>query len=151
MLQVNADKHQASLLTVFSAVHARLLSNCACKYRVPASAVSIEVDGAYQAMTKTVDNYWLADSSTYTFPTSLQLTSVLGDTVTDIVNVASPTGAVVGAAQFPLSSSYDVVGGNVTQSPTMHAADSCPFLWGLNSRSWDTLPCCYTHTSPRQH
>ncbi len=77
---------------------------------MPASAVSIEVDGVYQAMTKTVDNYWLADSSTYTFPASVQVTSVLGDTVTDVVNVASPSGAVVGTAQFPLSSSYDVVG-----------------------------------------
>ncbi|KAA6425046.1 MAG: hypothetical protein FRX49_05220 [Trebouxia sp. A1-2] len=59
--------------------------------RVPAAAVSIEVDGVYQAMTKTVDNYWLADSSSYTFPTSVQVTSVLGDTVTDVVNVASPS------------------------------------------------------------
>ena len=62
-------------------------------------------------MTKTVDNYWLADSSTYTFPTSVQVTSVLGDTVTDTVNVASPSGAVVGAVQFPLSSTYETVGG----------------------------------------
>ncbi|KAL0033434.1 hypothetical protein WJX77_009283 [Trebouxia sp. C0004] len=86
--------------------------------RVPAAAVSIKVDGVYQAMTKTVDNYWLADSSAYTFPASVQVTSVLGDTVTDVVNVASPSGAVVGAAQFPLSSSYDVVGGAAaTTSP----------------------------------
>ena len=83
--------------------------------RVPASAVSILVDGTYQAMTKTVDDYWLADTSTYTFPTSVQLISVLGDTVTDVVNVASPSGAVVGAAQFPLSSSYEVVGGTVSR------------------------------------
>ncbi|DBB16260.1 TPA: hypothetical protein ACH3X3_014579 [Trebouxia sp. C0006] len=95
--------------------------------RVPASAVSIEVGGVYQAMTKTVDNYWLADSSTYTFPTSVQVTSVLGDTVTDIVNVASPSGAVVGTAQFPLSSSYDVVGGaSTTTSPATTSPASSP-------------------------
>ena len=87
----------------------KCVSTCTC--RVPAAAVSIEVDGVYQAMSKTVDNYWLADTSSYTFPASVQVTSVLGDTVTDVVNVASPSGAVVGAAQFPLSSSYDVVGG----------------------------------------
>ena len=79
--------------------------------RVPASAVNIEVNGAYQAMTKTVDNYWLATDGPYTFPTSVQITSVLGDSVTDVVNVASPTGAVVGAVQFPLSAAYGVVGG----------------------------------------
>ena len=41
----------------------------------------------------------------------LQVTSVLGDMVTDVVNVASPSGAVVGAAQFPLSAAYQTVGG----------------------------------------
>lgn len=79
--------------------------------RVPASAVNIQVDGVYQAMTKTTDNYWLATSGPYTFPTSVQVTSVLGDVVTDVVNVASPSGAVVGGAQFPLSAAYGVVGG----------------------------------------
>lgn len=98
---------------------------------MPASAVSIEVGGVYQAMTKTVDNYWLADSSTYTFPTSVQVTSVLGDTVTDIVNVASPSGAVVGTAQFPLSSSYDVVGGTKT-----HVTCYCLHLCVI---------CCFTY------
>ena len=62
-------------------------------------------------MTKTIDNYWLATSGPYSFPTSVQVTSVLGDTVTDVVNVASPAGAVVGGAQFPLSAAYGVVGG----------------------------------------
>ena len=99
--------------------------------RVPASAVSIEVDGVYQAMTKTVDNYWLADSRTYTFPTSVQVTSVLGDTVADVVNVASPSGAVVGGAQFPLSSSYDVVGGTPS-----HVTCYCQRL---------CIICCFTH------
>lgn len=62
-------------------------------------------------MTKTVDNYWLVTSGPYTFPTSVQVTSVLGDTITDVVNVASPSGAVAGGAQFPLSAAYGVVGG----------------------------------------
>ena len=62
-------------------------------------------------MTKSVDNYWLATDGPYSFPTSVQITSVLGDIVSDIVNVASPQGAVLGAAQFPLSAAYDVVGG----------------------------------------
>ena len=80
---------------------------------MPASAVNIQVDGVYQAMTKTTDNYWLATSGPYTFPTSVQVTSVLGDTVTDVVNVASPAGAVVGGAQFPVSAAYGVVGGKL--------------------------------------
>ena len=62
-------------------------------------------------MTKSTDNYWLATSGPYSFPTSVQVTSVLGDTVTDVVNVAAPLGAVVGGAQFPLSAAYDVVQG----------------------------------------
>lgn len=68
-------------------------------------------------MTKTVDNYWLATSGPYTFPTSVQVTSVLGDTITDVVNVASPSGAVAGGAQFPLSAAYGVVGGMLTAYP----------------------------------
>ena len=88
--------------------NARLVSGIC---RVPASAVNIQVGGEYQAMTKTTDNYWLATSGPYTFPTSVQVTSLLGDTVTDVVNVASPSGAVVGGAQFPLSAAYGVVGG----------------------------------------
>ncbi len=105
---------------------------------MPAAAVSIEVDGVYQAMTRTVDNYWLADSSTYTFPASVQVTSVLGDTVTDAVNVASPSGAVVGAAQFPLSSSYGVVGGTPS-----HVTCYCLHLCVI---------CCFIHSVclPRQ-
>jgi len=124
-------------MTLLDMPFQRLSTKSLCKcistltYRVPAAAVSIEVDGVYQAMTKTVDNYWLADSSTYTFPTSVQVTSVLGDTVTDIVNVASPSGAVVGTAQFPLSSSYDVVGG--TKS---HVTCYCLHLCVI---------CCFTY------
>ncbi|KAL0051375.1 hypothetical protein WJX82_006401 [Trebouxia sp. C0006] len=115
--------------------------------RVPASAVSIEVGGVYQAMTKTVDNYWLADSSTYTFPTSVQVTSVLGDTVTDIVNVASPSGAVVGTAQFPLSSSYDVVGGaSTTTSPATTSPASSPEAKSASPTSESVSPT--TTSSP---
>ena len=80
--------------------------------RVPASSVSIEVGGVYQSMSKTTDNYWLATSGPYTFPFSVQITSILGDMVTDVVNVAAPSGAVVGAAQFPLSAAYETVGGD---------------------------------------
>lgn len=83
---------------------------------MPASAVNIEVNGAYQAMTKTTDNYWLATDGPYTWPTSVQVTSILGDVVTDVVNVASPSGAVMGAVQFPLSAAYGVVGGRPTAS-----------------------------------
>ena len=68
-------------------------------------------------MTKSVDNYWLATDGPYSFPTSVQITSILGDTVSDVVNVALPQGAVVGAAQFPLSAAYGVVGGKHTPSP----------------------------------
>lgn len=80
--------------------------------RVPVAAASIALpDGTLQAMSKTVDNYWLATSGPYTFPAAVSLTSVFGDIVTDTVNVASPTGAVAGKAQFPLNSAYETVGG----------------------------------------
>ena len=68
------------------------------------------------AMARSVDNYWIADSGTYTFPAAVSITSVFGDTVTDTVNVASPTGAVAGTAQFPLSAAYETVGGMSTTS-----------------------------------
>ncbi len=124
----------AALDMLFQFLSTNPLCKCISTFtcRVPAAAVSIEVDGVYQAMTKTVDNYWLADSSSYTFPTSVQVTSVLGDTVTDVVNVASPSGAVVGAAQFPLSSSYDVVGGTPSHL-TYHCLHLC-------------VPCWFTHS-----
>ena len=107
--------------------------------RVPASAVNIQVDGEYQAMTKTTDNYWLATSGPYTFPTSVQVTSVLGDTVTDVVNVASPSGAVVGGAQFPLSAAYGVVGGMLPCSchvqVLMSHMSACKFAYSISQHN----------------
>lgn len=69
-----------------------------------------------EAMSKSVDNYWIVDSGTYTFPAALTITSIFGDTVTDTVNVASPTGAVIGKAQFPLNAAYETVGGTYSMS-----------------------------------
>lgn len=79
---------------------------------MPVSAVSIATpDGTMEAMSRSVDNYWIADSGTYTFPAAVSITSIFGDTVTDTVNVASPVGAVLGKAQFPLNAAYETVGG----------------------------------------
>lgn len=85
-------------------------------------------------MTKTVDNYWLATSGPYTFPTSVQVTSILGDTITDVVNVASPTGAVAGGAQFPLSTAYGVVGGMLPAFASIHVRVSCLTAWYQSSK-----------------
>ena len=110
--------------------------------RVPASAVNIQVDGEYQAMIKTTDNYWLATSGPYTFPTSVQVTSVLGDTVTDVVNVASPSGAVLGGAQFPLSAAYGVVGGMLPCTchvqVLMSHMSACKFACSISQHSMQT-------------
>ena len=59
----------------------------------------------------------------------LQVTSVLGDMVTDVVNVASPSGAVVGAAQFPFSAAYQTVGGTLL---TAVLFPSCSFPRALS-------------------
>ena len=57
----------------------------------------------YVLMTRTVDNYWLATGKTpFSFPAQVTVTSMLGDTVTDVVP-GGPKGTFAGAAQFPVS------------------------------------------------
>lgn len=87
------------------------------------------------AMARSVDNYWIADSGTYTFPAAVSITSVFGDTVTDTVNVASPTGAVTGKAQFPLSAAYEVVGGMYYP-----ACRLCPVACSASDWGWTDYP-----------
>lgn len=80
--------------------------------RVPVQSVSLSIGGAYALMKRTIDNYFvLFSGSPVTFPASVQVTSILGDTVTDTINAASPESPpVTGAAQFPVSSSLPAVG-----------------------------------------
>ena len=50
------------------------------------AAASMLLQGRYVKLTKSVDNYWLLTSGgPFSFPATIQLTSVLGDTVTDRV------------------------------------------------------------------
>lgn len=105
---------------------------CRLSCRVPVSAVSIATPaGTMEAMARSVDNYWIADSGTYTFPTTVSITSIFGDTVTDTVNVASPTGAVMGKAQFPLNAAYETVGGMIA-GPLLHEAYTTFFRISLS-------------------
>ncbi|KAL3142617.1 hypothetical protein ABBQ38_002930 [Trebouxia sp. C0009 RCD-2024] len=120
---VQCDVGSTTFQYSFAGSNAEYVKMAITNTRVPASAVNIQVNGEYQAMTKSTDNYWLATSGPYSFPTSVQVTSVLGDTVTDVVNVAAPLGAVVGGAQFPLSAAYEVVqgSGSTPAAPTTSA------------------------------
>ena len=53
--------------------------------------------------------YWPAGGP-FTFPASVTVTSIFGDTVTDTINTNAPQGAVMGTVQFPLNAAYATVG-----------------------------------------
>ena len=69
--------------------------------RVPPASVELSIDGQYASMQRTIDNYFVLSSGTpVAFPASVRVTSIMGDTVEDIIEAvtASP---VQGKAQFP--------------------------------------------------
>lgn len=80
--------------------------------RVPVQSVSLSIGGAYASMKRTIDNYFvLFSGNPVTFPADVQVTSILGDTVTDTINAASPQSPpVTGSGQFPASSTLPSVG-----------------------------------------
>lgn len=76
--------------------------------------MAVEVDGIYQILTPTQDNaFVLSDGGPFAFPLKVQLTSILGDTIDDVL-ATGPIGVTQGAAQYPLNSTMDQV--NTTPS-----------------------------------
>ena len=73
--------------------------------RVPTRAMAAKVGGSYRPMTATQDNaFLLTEGGPFTFPLAVQLTSVQGATVTDVIAaVGGPQGSVQGAQQYPPS------------------------------------------------
>jgi hypothetical protein len=86
--------------------------------RVPVSAVALEVGGQFVDMQATLDAYYILFSGLpINFPTSVMVTSILGDTVTDMIPATSVTGPPVqGTAQFPLHPSIESVMTTTTTS-----------------------------------
>ena len=71
----------------------------------------MSVGGQDLPMVKSSDNYFILTSGgPFSFPASVTITSIFGDTVTDTVP-AGPVGTFIGGAQFPLNSQYTSVGG----------------------------------------
>ncbi|RYF08647.1 MAG: hypothetical protein EOO40_07745, partial [Deltaproteobacteria bacterium] len=97
------------------------------------AAVSIMTQGQgdYAVMQPTRDNAWLLFSGTpVSFPASLSITSVLGDTVMDNVSTTNIQGPPVqGFAQFPHHHELECVGGSPlrTQPPTCGQFCSSPY------------------------
>jgi hypothetical protein len=86
--------------------------------RVPVSAVALEIGGQFVDMQATSDAYFILFSGLpINFPTSVMVTSILGDTVTDMIPATSVTGPPVqGTAQFPLHPSIESVMAGTTAS-----------------------------------
>lgn len=81
--------------------------------RIPTAMMSAEVGGIYQNMTATRDNaFILSVGGPFAFPMNVQLTSVQGDVVDDML--ASGMGTVQGSAQFPPTQGLGAV--NLTPS-----------------------------------
>ena len=62
--------------------------------RVPPQSVSIMYNGAYVQMNRVSDNYFVAfadGGGAFQLPTSLQITSILGDTVYDTLSTSTPS------------------------------------------------------------
>ncbi|KAK9816478.1 hypothetical protein WJX72_000764 [[Myrmecia] bisecta] len=66
--------------------------------RVPITKVQMQGALGLQDMAPTVDNYWLADGGPFTFPAQVIVTSMLDDTVNDIITTG-PADTSTGAAQ----------------------------------------------------
>jgi hypothetical protein len=62
--------------------------------RVPTQSVSIMYNGAYVQMDRVSDNYFTVNANggaAFQLPTSLQITSILGDTVYDTLSTSTPS------------------------------------------------------------
>lgn len=71
--------------------------------RLPTRAMAAKVGGAYVPLTATQDNAFLLTSGgPFTFPLEVQLTSVQGSMVDDVI-ARGPQGSVQGAQQYPPS------------------------------------------------
>lgn len=83
-------------------------------------------------MQPTADNAWLLFSGVpLAFPADVQLTSVLGDVVSDTIPTSELSGPPVeGHAQFPHHSELECVGGspNITTPPTCGDFCSSPYI-----------------------
>lgn len=74
--------------------------------RVPPLSVSIMYNGAYVQMNRVSDNYFTAFASgggAFQLPTSLQITSILGDTVYDTLSTSTPSVQTLACLGFSLT------------------------------------------------
>ena len=84
--------------------------------RVPVESVSIQgrgVDSAFVPAVRSADNYFLlTGDGPYQLPLPIIVTSILGDTVYDVVHASDPstTALIRGSAQFPFHADLGVVG-----------------------------------------
>lgn len=78
-------------------------------------SVSLKAGTAdFLPMSRLGDNYFLVQSpGGFSFPAEVEVTSILGDTVRDVVP-GGPVGTFKGGAQFPVSSLWETVGGSTT-------------------------------------
>lgn len=71
---------------------------------MPVLSVKIMYNGAYVEMNRVSDNYFNAFAAgglAFNLPTSLQITSVLGDTVFDTLAVSTPSVSLAEASFWP--------------------------------------------------
>lgn len=91
--------------------------------RVPVKSMQISLGGSFATMTRTLDNYFqLISGVPVKLPATVSLTSILGDTVTDVIPASDYTSSspITGSSQFPSKAGVQTVSG--TQPPATEAA-----------------------------
>ena len=91
---------------------------------MPVESVSIQAHGpgsAFVPAARSADNYFLrTGDGPYQLPLAVIVTSILGDTVRDVVHASDPstTALIRGGAQFPAHAELAVVEGGAAPTPT---------------------------------